>query len=270
MNQKELKNKLEHAFQEKQWDSTWNNNKDIFEIYLKGQEKPFELSVPNLLQRINNESNEPNEVITQAIEQVQIMMDSVEARKSVELAGQDHNIFPVMRSTSFPGETTNGKKLVYDEHTAESRVYYAVDLGKSYTLVDEDMLNKSSWTKQEMKEKALFNLRGLKNEAKEDNVAGNRFYFIGTTDGYGASRILNQSLIQEYSQKVEGDLCLAIPHQDVLIFADLRNSTGYDVLGQMALHFYTNGGMPITPLPFDLKEGKLEPIFILAKRKPKN
>jgi uncharacterized protein YtpQ (UPF0354 family) len=270
MNQKELKKELENAFQEKQWDSTWNNNKDIFEIHFKEQEKPFEVSIPNLLQRINRENKEPSEVITEAVEQVQIMVDSVEARKEAQLSGQDHNIFPVMRSTSFPEETTNGKKLVYDEHTAESRIYYALDLGKSYTLVDEDMLNKSTWTKQEMKEKALFNLRGLNNEAKEDIVAGNRFYFIGTTDGYGASRILNQSLIQEYTQKAEGDLCLAIPHQDVLIFADLRNSTGYDVLGQMALHFYTNGGMPITPLPFDLKEGKLEPIFILAKRKPKN
>lgn len=270
MNQKELKNKLEKAFQEKQWDYTWNNDKDIFEIHLKDQEKPLEVSVPNLLQRINKENKEPDEVVTQVLEQAHIMMNSIEVRKTVSLAGQDHNIFPVMRSTSFPDETSNGKKLVYDDHTAESRVYYALDLGKSYTLVDEEMLKDSTWTKQEMKEKALFNLRGLKNEAKEDNVAGNRFYFISTTDGYGASRILNQSLIQEYTSKVEGDLCLAIPHQDVLIFADLRNSTGYDVLGQMALHFYTNGGMPITPLPFDLKEGKLEPIFILAKRKPKN
>lgn len=270
MDQKELKNKLEKVFQEKQWDSTWNNDKDVFEINLKDQQKPFEISLPNLLQRINKEDREPSHVIAQVVEQVQIMMNSIEARKTVRLAGQDHNIFPVMRSTSFPNETTNGKKLVYDDHTAESRVYYAIDLGKSYTLVDEEMLKESTWTKQEMKEKALFNLRGLENDVKEDTVAGNRFYFIGTADGYGASRILNQSLIQEYTRKIEGELCLAIPHQDVLVIADLRNSTGYDVLGQMALQFYTNGGMPITPLPFDLKEGKLEPIFILAKRKPKH
>jgi uncharacterized protein YtpQ (UPF0354 family) len=270
MDLKQLKNELEKAFREQQWDIKWNNDKNIFEINIEDQQKPFEVSVPNLLQRMNREKKGIIEVITEVVDQVQAIMNSIKARKLARLAGQDHSIYPVMRSTSFPSKTSKGKKLIYDEHTAESRIYYALDLDKSYTLIDEAMLQDSNWTRQELKEKALFNLRGLKSEAKQDEVAGNRFYFISTTDGYGASRILNQSIIQEYAQKVEGDYCLAIPHQDVLILADLRNSTGYDVLAQMALHFYTNGDMPITPLPFDFKEGKLEPIFILARTKPKD
>lgn len=193
-----------------------------------------------------------------------------QVREVTNLKGQDQKIYPVIRSTSFPTELNKGLKLVYDEHTAETRIYYALDLEHKYTLVDEDLLKESGWTKQELKEKALFNLRSLENNWKEDVVAGNYFYFISPTDGYGASRILNQSLIQEFAKKAEGDFCLATPHQDVLVLADLRNSTGYDILGQMALQFYTNGKMPITPLPFDLKIGKLEPIFILAKTKPKN
>lgn len=181
--------------------------------------------------------------------------------------GKDQKVYPVMRSTSFPTEVSNGKKLIYDEHTAETRIFYALDLEQSYKLIDEEFLQDSGWTQQELKEKALFNLRGLENNWKQDVVAGNNFYFISPTDGYGASRILNQSLIQEFAQKAEGDFCLATPHQDVLVLADLHNSTGYDVLGQMALSFYTNGTMPITPLPFDMKAGKLEPIFILANRR---
>lgn len=181
--------------------------------------------------------------------------------------GKDQKVYPVMRSTSFPTEVSNGKKLIYDEHTAETRIFYALDLEHSYKLIDEEFLQDSGWTQQELKEKALFNLRGLENNWKQDVVAGNNFYFISPTDGYGASRILNQSLIQEFAQKAEGDFCLATPHQDVLVLADLHNSTGYDVLGQMALSFYTNGTMPITPLPFDMKAGKLEPIFILANRR---
>lgn len=181
--------------------------------------------------------------------------------------GKGQKVYPVMRSTSFPTEVSNGKKLIYDEHTAETRIFYALDLEHSYKLIDEEFLQDSGWTQQELKEKALFNLRGLENNWKQDVVAGNNFYFISPTDGYGASRILNQSLIQEFAQKAEGDFCLATPHQDVLVLADLHNSTGYDVLGQMALSFYTNGTMPITPLPFDMKAGKLEPIFILANRR---
>lgn len=103
---------------------------------------------------------------------------------------------------------------------------------------------------------------------KADRVAGNDFYFVSTQDGYDASRILNQSLLDKVEKQIEGTMAVAVPHQDVLIFADLKNDTGYDVLGQMTMSFFANGRVPITALPFLYEDGKLEPIFILAKNKP--
>lgn len=267
MDNKQLKTRLEKAFQEQQWNVKWNQQKEIFEVNLADHDKHFEVSIPKLQQRMMEEKKEAEEVITEVVEQVRIVQNSILLRKSVTLNGKDPNLFPVMRSTSFPTETPDGKKLVLDEHTAESRIYYALDLGESYTLIDETILSVSDWSKQELKEKALFNLRRLKNEAKKDVVADNTFYFISTRDGYGASRILNQALLQEYKNKIEGDFCLAIPHQDVLVLADIRNKTGYDVLGQLVITFYRQGNMPITMLPFDYKQGNIEPIFILASRK---
>src|SRR5690606_40177667 len=67
---------------------------------------------------------------------------------------------------------------------------------------------------------------------KKDTVAENDFYFLNTNDGYDASRILNDALLKEMEDKVEGKLVISIPHQDVLIFADIKNDTGYDVLAQ--------------------------------------
>ena len=58
---------------------------------------------------------------------------------------------------------------------------------------------------------------------------------LGRGDSYDASRILDQSLIDKMERKVTGKLAVAIPHQDVLIFADIQNDTGYDVLAQIAL-----------------------------------
>jgi uncharacterized protein YtpQ (UPF0354 family) len=266
MNHKELKNRLEQSLTEHGWNLKWNSNTEQFEVTIESNQPPIEVSVPKLLQRINNEKIEVDKVVSEIVDQIQVMEQSISRRKTLDLRLHEQSIFPVMRSTSFPTETAQGKKLVYDEHTAESRIYYGIDLGKSYTLVDEALLVNMS--QQELREKALFNVRRLTNEAKVDEVAGNAFYFISTTDGYGASRILNTALLHEYSQKTEGDFCLAIPHQDVLILADIRNSAGYDVLAQICFHFYAGGAMPITALPFDFKEGKLEPIFILAKRKP--
>lgn len=113
---------------------------------------------------------------------------------------------------------------------------------------------------------ATFNVRSLPQPFKEDEVAGNRFYFLSANDGYDASRILDQSLVQRMEQKAVGQLVAAIPHQDALIFADIENDTGYDVLGQMALQFFGGGRIPVTALPFIVENGQLEPVFIMAQK----
>src|SRR5690625_6348271 len=69
------------------------------------------------------------------------------------------------------------------------------------------------------------------------------------------------------SEKCEGDLALAVPHQDVLILADITNDSGYDILAQMTMKFFAEGRIPITSLAFIYENKKLEPIFIMAKNK---
>jgi uncharacterized protein YtpQ (UPF0354 family) len=267
MNSEEIRLAVEQEGRIREWQTRWNKEKDVIEIYFDPGHKPFLISIPRVADRIRVKQADPKHVIADLIRQIEIVAETARVRTTVTLSGKDRSVYPVMRSTSFPTETSEGKKLIYDPHTAESRVYYALDLGKSYTLIDQDMLNRSEWTEQELKERALFNLRSLKQEAKPDTVADNRFYFISPKDGYGASRILNQSLIEDYANKAKGELCLAIPHQDVLVVADIVNEKGYDVLQQLTLSFYRLGDIPITMLPFQYQNGQLEPIFILAKRK---
>lgn len=267
VNSYEVRQSLAEIIERQQWKHSWNHEKEVFQIFLPQTTEAVSVSIPKLLDRMKNENKEIEQVLAEVVEQINVFHQSIIRREQLKLVEQQHKIFPVMRSTSFPTEGKSGESLVYSEHTAESRIYYAIDLEKSYTLIDQAMLEESSWSIQELKEKSLFNLRGLENVAKLDTVANNHFYFIHTQDGYASSRILNQSLLAQYAAKVEGDFCLAIPHQDVLILADLRNEAGYDVLGQMTMHFYRNGEIPITALPFDYKNGLLEPIFILAKRK---
>lgn len=64
-------------------------------------------------------------------------------------------------------------------------------------------------------------------------------------------------------------MTVSVPHQDVLIIGDIRNETGYDVLAQLTMSFFTNGRVPITALSFIYENKKLEPIFILAKNRRK-
>ncbi|WP_018921761.1 DUF1444 family protein [Salsuginibacillus kocurii] len=189
--------------------------------------------------------------------------------KRTPIKGNEHLIYPVVRAASFPTEAESKEPLITEEHTAETRIYYAFDLGESYTLLDEGMLRAENVEVENIKETAKFNVRALTTTMTQDEVAGNLFYFVNTNDGYDASRILNDTLLEEMAAKAEGELALAIPHQDVLVFADIRNEQGYDVLGQLAFRFFSNGQVPITAMPMVYEAKQLRPIFIMARKKPK-
>ncbi|WP_019235957.1 DUF1444 domain-containing protein [Staphylococcus warneri] len=178
---------------------------------------------------------------------------------------KDIQIMPVIRATSFDKKTKEGNAFIYENHTAETNIYYALDLGKSYRLIDESMLETLNMTQQQVKEMSLFNVRKLNNQYSTDEVKGNIFYFINSNDGYDASRILNTSFLNDIQDQCEGEMLVAVPHQDVLVIADIRNKTGYDVMAHLTMEFFTKGLVPITSLSFGYDKGHLEPIFILGK-----
>lgn len=192
--------------------------------------------------------------------------EAIEQMKGEALSETENiEIMPVLRSPSFDKKDKEGNPFVIDKHTAETNIYYAVDLGKSYRLIDEQMLEKLNLTKQQVKEMALFNVRKLENKYKTDEVKGNIFYFVNSNDGYDASRILNSTFLNDIQAQCEGEMLVAVPHQDVLIIADIRNKTGYDVMAHLTMEFFTKGLVPITSLSLAYDHGHFEPIFILGK-----
>ncbi|MES3713633.1 DUF1444 domain-containing protein [Staphylococcus ureilyticus] len=192
--------------------------------------------------------------------------EAIEQMKGEALSETENiEIMPVLRSPSFDKKDKEGNSFVIDKHTAETNIYYAVDLGKSYRLIDEQMLEKLYLTKQQVKEMALFNVRKLENKYKTDEVKGNIFYFVNSNDGYDASRILNSTFLNDIQAQCEGEMLVAVPHQDVLIIADIRNKTGYDVMAHLTMEFFTKGLVPITSLSLAYDNGHFEPIFILGK-----
>jgi uncharacterized protein YtpQ (UPF0354 family) len=260
-----MKKMLEERLHNPDWTTSFDQKKDVFRIEWKDTKMGMEISLPGVIAKWERRQEVAiDELIDHIKEALKIM------HEKQELVGKEKNIFPVIRSTSFPTESKSGKKLVHSEHTAETRIYYALDLGKSYRLIDDELLRSEEWTENRVKEVAAFNLRSISTKYKKDEVAGNIFYFISTNDGYDASRILNEALLEEMKANVEGELAIAIPHQDVCIFVDVRNPTGYDVLAQMAMQFFTDGRIPITSLSFLYENKKLEPIFILAKNRKKD
>ncbi|MBT2638438.1 MULTISPECIES: DUF1444 domain-containing protein [unclassified Bacillus (in: firmicutes)] len=255
---KELENRLQHPDRTFSYD----REKDQLRIENKTTGRGITIALPGIVAKWQDQKEK---AIDEVVYYVTEGLNAMESQ--LELSGKEKNIFPVIRSTSFPSEAEEGVPFLYDDHTAETRIYYALDLGTTYRLIDSKLLKKEGWSAGQVRETALFNVRSLSVKIKEDRVAENTFYFLNTNDGYDASRILNTSFLNEMKKRMKGTMTVAVPHQDVLIIADVENNTGYDILAQMTMSFFASGRVPITALSFLYEDGELEPIFILGKTK---
>lgn len=262
MDTKKLRKELEKRLKHPSRHFIFDREKDQLRIENIRTGQGITVSLPGIIAKWQEQKDAAiDEVVYFVEEGLQAM------GKSVSLTGNESKIFPVIRSTSFPTEAKENVRFIFDEHTAETRIYYALDQGSSYRLIDESMMKAEGWNLERIRETALFNVRALPITVKEDEVAGNLFYFVRSNDGYDASRILNQAFLKEMNEKMAGTMAVAVPHQDVLIIADIKNNTGYDVLAQMTMSFFASGRVPITALSFLYEENELEPIFILGKNK---
>lgn len=264
MNSEKMRKELEKRLQHPNRTFSYNRENSQLKIEDKRLNKGITVSLPEVIGKWEIRKEKAIEEIVYYVEEGLRAMHS-----DTTLLGHEKEIFPVIRSTSFPTKSKEGVPLLFDDHTAETRIFYARDMGKSYRLIDENMLKKEGLDHEQVKEIALFNVRSLSTNLKKDVVAGNTFYFLNENDGYDASRILNESFLKEMEKKITGTMAIAVPHQDVLIIADIQNETGYDVLAQLTMSFFSNGTIPITALSFLYEDGQLEPIFILGKNRKK-
>lgn len=261
MDEKKMRRELEQRLADPNRTFHYDREKETLRIENKETGKGIDVALSPLVAKWYDQKEKAiEEVVYYVVEALNVM------GKDPSIAGREKQIYPVIRSTSFPTEAEEGVPFLTDEHTAETRIYYALDLGNTYRLIDKKLLEKEGLDPQRVREIARFNVRSLSTEMKKDTVAGNDFYFLNTNDGYDASRILNDKFLEEKKAQIKGKMVVAVPHQDVLIIADIQNDTGYNVLAELTMHFFTVGKIPITALSFYYEEGKLEPIFILPMK----
>lgn len=261
MNSKKMKDELMKRLDRPEWAFHHDPEKDTLRVENKETKKGITVALPGIIAKWEMKKEKAIEEIVYYVEEALLAMHKEEAETT--------RIFPVIRSASFPAEQEEGNPFVTASHTAETRIYYALDSEKTYRLIDTRLLGQLGLEEQQMKEMALFNVRSLSRKMKKDEVAGNIFYFFNANDGYDASRILDDSLLEEMKQQITGDMVVAVPHQDVLIIADIRNEIGYDIIAQMTMKFFAEGRVPITSLSFVYENKELEPIFILGKNRVK-
>ncbi|MHC5251911.1 DUF1444 domain-containing protein [Listeria kieliensis] len=257
-----MKAKLEERLEKANRSFSFDHEKDRLTVREGG--KLVTLSLPQVIARFEEEGEEAiQKVIYYVNEGLHASLSKPDLKASLEA------VYPVIRSSSFPKETKTGEKFLVREHTAETSIYFVIDQEKAYHFITEKMLQDAGISADALAEKALAHLASLPVSYHQDRVSENDFYFVRMNDGYDASRILNEPFLAEMRAKLTGEMIVAVPHADVLILADIQNETGFDVMAHMAMQFFAEGVVPITTLPFVYNDGKLEPIFIMAKNRPK-
>ncbi|EUJ32868.1 hypothetical protein MFLO_06254 [Listeria floridensis FSL S10-1187] len=257
-----MKTKLEQLLQKQNRSFSFNREKDQLTVRENGGQ--ITLSLPQIIARYEEEGENAVTKISYYVNEG-LRASSAKPNLSKSLSA----VFPVIRASSFPKQTKAGETFLTSEHTAETTIYYVIDQGQSYHFITETMREQAGFTQEQIEQAALKHVNVLPVILNEDTVSQNRFYFLRANDGYDASRVLNLEFLAEMRAKINGEMVLSIPHQDVLIIADIQNETGYDVMAHMTMKFFAEGLVPVTSLPFVYNDGKLEPIFIMAKNQPK-
>lgn len=261
----ELKRLFDQYFPEEDYRTVYVRDENRYRVELLSNGKGVNIDLAKVLAKFEREGQSAIDNLITHIKKSLAMTQTTHL-----LDGNQTAIFPVIRAKSFPDKTKEGKVLMTISHTAETVIYFALDLGDAYVLIDEVMLQESSLDQERVVEMAYQNLSGIPIETRHQQVSGNDFYFVTNNDGYDASRILNTTWLNNFTKDMNGEVVLAVPHQDSFIIADIHNAEGYDILQQMAMQFFAEGRIPITALSFVYEEEKLEPIFILAKKKPRD
>ena len=64
-------------------------------------------------------------------------------------------------------------------------------------------------------------------------------------------------------------MAVAVPHQDVLIIADIRNDTGYDILAQITMGFSRAEMFQLRHYRLYMKMGSLNRFLLWGKTVPR-
>jgi uncharacterized protein YtpQ (UPF0354 family) len=259
----EIKRKLDQAFGETPFQTQFDRETDQYRVVDQETNQGVTIHLTKVIEKYEKVGDE---ALLPLVDKVTQSLNKL--KTNYHLEGNEKRIFPVMRAESFTTIHGSDKQLISTPHTAETTIFYALDLEMSYQLIDEAMLQESGWTKAQLHDYAMMNLKALPIDLNKQTVAGNDFYFVKNQDGYTASRILHDEFLANQKARATGELSFCIPHQDAFIVADIHNPKGYDILQQMAMQFFSEGQVPITALSFLYEDDALTPIFIMAKKKP--
>ncbi len=228
--------------------------KSMSEIHIRdAQGKESTAFLDNLHAEYNRSPRMRQELLRR---HVATQIEGFSARDSFDTA----RIVPIIKDRGWTREINRGLasplELVFDDFNDELVVVYAEDNPTSMRYLTPKLFQESGFARTQLRDLAIHNLRQLLPEPKLH--IGPLVSMISVGGDYEASLLLVDHLWSGGQIKVDGDIVVAVPSRELLLFTGSRNTAGIAKLNEMATQSLRESRYGLTDTLFVYRNGKFE------------
>jgi uncharacterized protein YtpQ (UPF0354 family) len=150
------------------------------------------------------------------------------------------NVVAIIKDEGYVAGFRNLKDPNVREHlVADLWIVYALDLPKITLSLAESKMQELKILPEELRSLALTNLRNILPETEQHGDGP--WYWLTAGGDYTASLLLFDDLWSELQESVEGDIVVAVPARDVVLFTGSRSRQGIEMVRQKAREIVEGG-----------------------------
>lgn len=150
------------------------------------------------------------------------------------------NVVAIIKDEEYVAGFLNQKDPTVREHlVADLWIVYALDFSKITESMGESTMKELKIAREELRSLALANLRNILPETQQHGDGP--WYMLTAGGDYTASLLLFDDLWSELQESVEGDIVVAVPARDVVLFTGSRSQHGIEMVRQKAREIVEGG-----------------------------
>lgn len=182
------------------------------------------------------------------------LLESLEESKPV----QSDRIVAVIKDRGWLADmqasTGTNQEYVVEDLNDELVIVYAEDTPRSTRYFPLDKLNHLDIDRQELRSLAIANLRRILPEVEQQR--GPLVSMLTAGGDYVASLLLFDELWQGDALEATGEIVVAVPSRDIVLFTDSKNELGVKRLRELAERAYSENSYGVTDKLFVFRGGR--------------
>jgi uncharacterized protein YtpQ (UPF0354 family) len=169
-------------------------------------------------------------------------------------AGKD-NLIAIVKDHEYLALSHGNRDPVVREHLAgDLWIVYALDLPSATQALAESTMKKLNIAPEELRSLAIGNLRRILPDIERHG--GGPWYMLTAGGDYTASLLLLEDVWEQLKESVEGDIVVAVPSRDVVLFTGSRSKEGIETIKRKAQNIHQTGDHVVSQTLFRLSSGK--------------